>query len=590
MHSLRGAGTVVCAAGLTGVGISYTDPKWNARREALVRGARLGATVATMAADHALVARMPDTSSERLKQAKQALERAQIEQERVGISLERALGRTGGSKRTYTQTSSAPLREGTSAEDRIKHLEMEMLAAKTNIQSAAAEFVEAERAEGSATSRLHERNAKRLIGMARTSGGCYLKIAQHLAQLSHLLPPEYVAEASTCLDDCPTSSIEDVRAVIYEELGKQPEEAWQSFEAKPIASASLAQVHVAYEKGTGRKLAVKVQHRGLRETAKGDIDACTLAVHIISKLFPAFKLAWLVDEIAPALPRELDFNLEKANCVRAREIFTNWDDVIVPEVVHDTSSSRVLTMTFEEGFNATDRDAMVDAGIDTAAAAELIGRTWLNQTYQHGFVHCDPHAGNVLVRKFKKKGSGSSRPQVVLLDHGLYRELDDEFRLRYAAMWKALVLADLPGIERAATALGVGDSYPLFSAILTQRPWDDIIRNDLESLRGGRGAADDTVIRAHAQRYAAVITQVLDKAPRQVLLLLKMQDCLRNINRSLGATHNEQVAIADACLGALFWHDMQSEQSAVKKVNSALSFSLAKSRLRLYELMCWWKK
>ena len=589
MYSLRGAGTVVCAAGLTGVGISYTDPKWRARREALVRGARLGATVATMAADHALVARMPDNSSERLKQAKEALERAQIEQERVGIALERALGRTGGSKRKFTETSSAPLNER-SLEDRIKQLKMEMSEAKMNIQSAAAEFVEAESAEGSATSRLHERNAKRLIGMARTSGGCYLKIAQHLAQLSHLLPPEYVAEASTCLDDCPTSTTEDVRTVILEELGKQPEEVWESFETTPIASASLAQVHVAYEKGTGRKLAVKVQHSGLRETAKGDIDACSLAVHIVSKLFPAFKLAWLVDEIAHALPRELDFNLEKANCIRAREIFTSWEDVIVPEVVHESSSSRVLTMTFEEGFNATDRDAMVDAGIDTAAAAELIGRTWLNQTYQHGFVHCDPHAGNVLVRKFKQNGRNTSRPQVVLLDHGLYRELDDEFRLRYAAMWKALVLADLPGIERAATALGVGESYPLFSAILTQRPWDDIIRKDLESLRGGRGAADDTVIRAHAQRYAAVITQVLDKAPRQVLLLLKMQDCLRNINRSLGATHNEQVAIADACLGALFRNEMQSDQSALKKVHAALTFSVAKSRLRLYEMQWWWKK
>lgn len=189
-----------------------------------------------------------------------------------------------------------------------------------------------------------------------------------------------------------------------------------------------------------------------------------------------------------------------------------------------------------------------------------------------------------------KNGRDTGRPQVVLLDHGLYRELDDDFRLQYAAMWKALVLADLPGIERAATALGVGEHYPLFSAILTQRPWDDIIRNDLDSLRGGRGAADDAVIRAHAQRYAAKITQVLDQAPRQLLLLLKMQDCLRNINRSLGATHNEQVAVADACLGALFLNEMQSKQSAASKFRAVWSFSLSKSRLRLYELRRWWKK
>jgi aarF domain-containing kinase len=472
----------------------------------------------------------------------------------------------------------------------LEYFEREVAAAKLNILNAATEFVEAEAAEGSAASRMHARNARRLIDMARASGGCYLKIAQHLAQLSHLLPPEYVSEAATCLDDCPVSAIQDVRAVIYEELGQLPEDLWDLFEATPIASASLAQVHVAFEKGTGRKLAIKVQHRGLRETAAGDIDACTLAVHVISRLFPAFKLAWLVDEIAPALPRELDFNLERANCLRAHDHFSTWDDVVVPAVVAEQSTARVLTMSFEEGFNATDKNAMVEAGIDTAAAAELIGRTWLNQTYRYGFVHCDPHAGNVLVRRHIKNGRDTGRPQVVLLDHGLYRELDDDFRLQYAAMWKALVLADLPGIERAATALGVGEHYPLFSAILTQRPWDDIIRNDLDSLRGGRGAADDAVIRAHAQRYAAKITQVLDQAPRQLLLLLKMQDCLRNINRSLGATHNEQVAVADACLGALFLNEMQSKQSAASKFRAVWSFSLSKSRLRLYELRRWWKK
>ena len=112
-------------------------------------------------------------------------------------------------------------------------------------------------------------------------------------------------------------------------------------------------------------------------------------------------------------------------------------------------------------------------------------------------------------------------------------------------------MGDGPGIESAARALGVGDYYPLFSAILTQRPWDDIIAADIDSLRSNRGATDEAVIQAHTQKYLLEITEVLDRCPRDLLLLLKMSDCLRNLDRSLGATHNQHVATADACCGAL---------------------------------------
>ena len=74
---------------------------------------------------------------------------------------------------------------------------------------------------------------------------------------------------------------------------------FDKFETKPIASASLAQVHVAREKGTGRKLAVKVQHRGLRETSRGDLMALESVVRLVDGLFDEFKWGWIVDEIAP---------------------------------------------------------------------------------------------------------------------------------------------------------------------------------------------------------------------------------------------------------------------------------------------------
>ena len=181
-----------------------------------------------------------------------------------------------------------------------------------------------------------------------------------------------------------------------------------------------------------------------------------------------------------------------------------------------------------------------------------------------------------------------------------------------------LVCVCFPALARSGSlapqALGLGDQYPLLAAILTQRPWDDVMNPDLGSLKeGSRGTADDAVLRAHAARYLPqiiqvgffsrldtshipfpfiigslsprgalpadntwyifipvgaphrarcalslcpdfcyyVLRQLLDQAPRPLLLLLKMQDCLRNIGRALGAKHNQHVATADMCLDVL---------------------------------------
>lgn len=114
-----------------------------------------------------------------------------------------------------------------------------------------------------------------------------------------MIPAEYVEVLSELFDDAPVSSYSDVREVIKEELGHYPEELFESFTKEPIASASLAQVHVATEKGSGRKLAVKVQHRGLRETSIGDLNALEIAVRVVDNLFDDFTYGWIVVRQAP---------------------------------------------------------------------------------------------------------------------------------------------------------------------------------------------------------------------------------------------------------------------------------------------------
>ena len=219
---------------------------------------------------------------------------------------------------------------------------------------------------------------------------------------------------------------------------------------------------------------------------------------------------------------------------------------------------------FERGVNGTDRAAIVDEmGLDAAATASLVARAFAAMTFGDGHVHCDPHAANVLVRRGPR-----GRPELVVLDHGLYRHLDDDFRLEYARLWRALTLADAREIKACSQRLGVGDLYPLFASMLTQRPWDDVCSADLGSL-ASNGAADDAMLRSYAERYAAEITVVLDRVPRQMLLLLKQSDCLRHLDRALagdqgGGATAAHVITAHACADALFAHDRDLRSYAIE--------------------------
>ena len=211
---------------------------------------------------------------------------------------------------------------------------------------------------------IHQRNAERLLNMCRNNAGVYIKVGQHLANLDLLLPEEYIQTLASLFDDAPVSSYEDVCSVVKEELGASPEELFSDFSETPLASASLAQVHTATCKKTGKKLAIKVQHKGLRETSGGDLFACSTVVGIAEKLFDDFNFGWICEELTPQLPKELDFNNEGQNAEAASaHIKSTGLDCVIPHVLWDFTTERVLSMEFEEGFRATDVDSIDKAGI-----------------------------------------------------------------------------------------------------------------------------------------------------------------------------------------------------------------------------------
>jgi predicted unusual protein kinase regulating ubiquinone biosynthesis (AarF/ABC1/UbiB family) len=223
---------------------------------------------------------------------------------------------------------------------------------------------------------VHLRSAARLKDMCVKNKGVYIKLGQHLSQLDYLVPSEFVDTLRSLLANNPTSSIESVRKTIKEDFGAFPEELWAKFDEKPIASASLAQVHVAYGHD-GKKYAVKVQHEGLFESSGADMRAITDVVTTASRLFRDFNYEWLCREVNRNMPQELDFRTEARNIAKAKALLS-CDDVAVPTVVR--ASNRVLCMSFEEGCYVTDNEKIDEMKLDRASIARIISETFSDQT------------------------------------------------------------------------------------------------------------------------------------------------------------------------------------------------------------------
>ncbi|MFS8013050.1 putative ABC-type Cd(2+) transporter [Helianthus anomalus] len=389
---------------------------------------------------------------------------------------------------------------------------------------------------------VHTRSARRLEELCFKNGGIYIKLGQHIGQLEYLVPQEYINTLrESMLNRCPTSSYDQVCQVVKKELGGPPEEIFEEFDPVPIASASLAQVHVA-RTHHGQKVAVKVQHMHMTDTAAADYATVELIVNTLHRLFPSFDYRWLVDEVHDSLPKELDFLNEANNSIKCMDNFRRLSPhiaeyVYAPAVYWNLSTSKLLTMEFVEGPQVNDLKSIQKLGINPHDIARLVSRTFAEMMFKHGFVHCDPHAANLLVRTLPSSKSGifgRRKPQLVLLDHGLYKQLDISMRTNYAALWKALVLADAKGIKENCMKFGAGeDLYALFAGILTMRPWNRVIDPAVDHLAIQGNASDHSELQMYASQYFPQITELLHKLPRVILLMLKTNDCLRAVNNAL---------------------------------------------------------
>jgi ubiquinone biosynthesis protein len=264
-------------------------------------------------------------------------------------------------------------------------------------------------------------DAEALAGELERRGPTFVKLGQLLSTRSDLLPPVYLEALARLQDDVEPIPFEEVERLVEEEVGTKISQAFASFDHQPMASASLGQVHRAALRD-GRPVAVKVQRPEIRPRIVEDMSVIgELAAFVDehTRTGDRLRFADMVEEFRRSLMAELDYRKEAANLRTLAGLLEEHDRIVVPLPVDDYTTDRLLTMELVEGRNLASLGPLAQMELDGHPLAVQLFEAYLDQILVHGFVHADPHPGNVLV---------TDDGRLALIDLGMVVHVDGELQ------------------------------------------------------------------------------------------------------------------------------------------------------------------
>jgi len=296
----------------------------------------------------------------------------------------------------------------------------------------------------------HERRANRLVDTLAALGPTFIKLGQVFAARADLLPAPYLAAMMRLTDQVPPLAPGVAERVVQEELGGTVASHFEAFDPVPLAAASLGQVHRA--RYAGREVVVKVLRPGAEAMVRRDLDISFRLLFVLNLLFPNHHmraLSAIVSEFAKRIGDELDFRDEARNAETMRRNFAAEPRVVVPEVVTAFTRRRVLVLEYVEG-TRVDRlhERLASGELNLGTLMGTLVEVYLKMMLEDGFVHADPHPGNLLIDP-----SG----RLVLLDFGMVVRVEQELRTRMIQTVLAVTRQDVDGVINGFYALGILD-------------------------------------------------------------------------------------------------------------------------------------
>ncbi|WP_137802705.1 AarF/ABC1/UbiB kinase family protein [Kocuria sp. 2SI] len=322
-------------------------------------------------------------------------------------------------------------------------------------------------------------------------GPTFVKLGQLASTRPDLLPQEYARELARLQDSSPPIPPDRIRELLEQEPDTAAEEILRHIDPVPLATGSIGQAHTAvYD---GMDVVVKIRRPGIVDTVNRDLEVLRELAVLITRYWPGVgdqDLTGLVDQFAASMRDELDYLAEARSTERMRELFAGHPSLIVPAVVWQATSSRVLTTERISGMKITDHTALDAAGVDRHQLAVTATEILCQMIFVHGFFHADPHPGNLFIH---------SDGSIAMIDFGMVGSLSEEFRDALVTM---LVGVSQGNARRATTGL----------LKLTDRAPENLDRAALDR-------DVESMIRSYADRPLAEV--------RMAALLSDLVACLR---------------------------------------------------------------
>ena len=282
--------------------------------------------------------------------------------------------------------------------------------------------------QGNSNSKNVQKNlSKYLFDVITDLGPCFIKLGQALSTRPDLVRQDWLTELTNLQDNLPPFDHKIALKIIEDELGLPADELFDNFPDEPIASASLGIVYKANTKNNNL-CAVKVQRPNLYFLIRRDI----VILKILSITFGSFLplnigvgIGEIIDEFGKALFNEIDYEQEGENALKFADYFKSNPNVFIPKLEKDFSSKRVITTSWIDGVKLRDREILEQNNLIPSSYIRTCVISGLQQLFEYGYFHADPHPGNM----FALKGGSSDYGHLAYVDFGMMDTITNSDRL-----------------------------------------------------------------------------------------------------------------------------------------------------------------
>lgn len=292
--------------------------------------------------------------------------------------------------------------------------------------------------------------AERLRLVLQDLGPCFIKLGQIASTRTDVLPPDIILELKKLQDDVPPVPFDEIKKVVETSFGKPLDKIYKRFDEKPLATASIGQVHracLATADGDV-EVVVKVQRPNVGNLVLRDVELLHIMAATVEATIPESKLyspVGLVQQFDRSITAELNYLIEAENCDRFAQNFAGDPNIRFPKAYREATSKQVLTLEF---FDGKKLNQAIKEGYDGKLIAKKSVGIIIRQAFDHGFFHADPHPGNIIILGTKED------PVVGLIDVGMVGRLSPELRDRTVDLLMAAVRNDAYGVADALYAIG----------------------------------------------------------------------------------------------------------------------------------------